>query len=435
MNRVFISYRREDTAGFARSLFLSLKSRFDPDQIFMDVEDIEPGLDFVDAIDRSLASCKILLVLMGTDWATCVDSRGRKRLDDPNDFVRIEVAAALRRNVRVIPVLVKGAKMPRAEELPEELRSLTRRQALELRHNYWDSDVNRLIDVLEKTIGSGKKKHVTSKRTAGVRPEKPPVAVTQPQEQKPLPQKTWRKKATILFAAVIVVMGIAVYMQQRPAPHPPEYTHSNQESRASSSKYPVKKIRKSKIDYPVSRSRPSREMVLSAQQWLSELGYSPGPADGKAGPRTIDAVRTFQRDSGMEPDGRIDQELLDRIEQAISAGAELDRIDQDMTGKYDSRHAVLNLSGKWQDESGIVYAISHQGNMIHSVGYTVAGVPIGEFRGIINGNILEYTYRTAAGTAGYGEATISPDGLHMQYRAIDTVTGMQETGNLHKIDY
>ena len=153
MKNIFISYRREDTEGFARGLFQSLEGAFGSDHVFMDVEAIGLGVDFVEAIDKSLASCGALLVLIGKDWVNCTDSAGRRRLDDPRDFVRMEVAKALEQDVRVIPVLVKGARMPAPEDLPESLRSVTRRQALELRHERWSQDVAHLASALEQMLG------------------------------------------------------------------------------------------------------------------------------------------------------------------------------------------------------------------------------------------------------------------------------------------
>jgi cytoskeletal protein RodZ len=152
MKNIFISYRREDTEGFARGLFQSLEGAFGSDHVFMDVEAIGLGVDFVEAIDKSLASCGALLVLIGRDWVNCTDSAGRRRLDDPQDFVRMEVAKALEQNVRVIPVLVKGARMPAPEDLPELLRSVTRRQALELRHERWSQDVEHLASALAQML-------------------------------------------------------------------------------------------------------------------------------------------------------------------------------------------------------------------------------------------------------------------------------------------
>lgn len=114
----------------------------------MDVAAIEPGRDFRKAIDQSVATCSVLLALIGQGWLESKDSLGRKRLDDANDFVRIELASALRRDIPVIPVLVRGAKMPHAEQLPDDLKDLAYRNAVELTHARWKSDVQVLIRAL-----------------------------------------------------------------------------------------------------------------------------------------------------------------------------------------------------------------------------------------------------------------------------------------------
>ena len=135
MQGIFISYRRQDAAGYAGRLYDRLAGHFGADRVFMDVEGIEPGLDFVDAIGRAVASCEVLIVIIGPGWLA-TDSTGKRRLDDPKDFVRIETRAALARHIRVVPVLVDKAVMPLAEELPADLAPLVRRHAVELSHKY-----------------------------------------------------------------------------------------------------------------------------------------------------------------------------------------------------------------------------------------------------------------------------------------------------------
>jgi TIR domain-containing protein len=130
--RIFISYRREETAYPAGWLYDRLADRFGSDQVFKDVDSIQLGDDFVDVITRAVGACDVLLAVIGREWLTITDARGRRRLDNPNGFVRLEIEAALTRNVRVIPILVDGASMPDAAELPESLARLVRRQALEL---------------------------------------------------------------------------------------------------------------------------------------------------------------------------------------------------------------------------------------------------------------------------------------------------------------
>ncbi len=141
MGAIFISYRRDDTEGQAGRLFEALCDAFGTDMVFMDVATIEPGVDFRKVIERNTAECGVLLALIGRDWLSLADEAGSSRLDNPNDFVRLETASALKREIPVIPVLVQGARMPRAEELPEDLRDLAFRNSVELTHARWESDV------------------------------------------------------------------------------------------------------------------------------------------------------------------------------------------------------------------------------------------------------------------------------------------------------
>src|SRR5207247_2365741 len=105
-------YRREDASGHAGRLYDVLAAAFGADQVFIDVDTIEPGVDFVERIETSVASVDALVAVIGRDWLTAADAEGRRRLDNPEDFVRLEIASALSRNIRVIPVLVEGARMP-----------------------------------------------------------------------------------------------------------------------------------------------------------------------------------------------------------------------------------------------------------------------------------------------------------------------------------
>ena len=114
----------------------------------MDVAALQPGRDFRKAIDASLASCSLLLAIIGPDWLNLREAQGARRLDDPADFVRIELASALQRDIPVVPVLVRGAKMPQAEQLPECLKELAFRNAVELTHARWKSDVQVLFQAL-----------------------------------------------------------------------------------------------------------------------------------------------------------------------------------------------------------------------------------------------------------------------------------------------
>ena len=145
MGAIFVSYRRGDSEGQARALAQTLAHHVGKTSVFMDVDGIQPGRDFRQVLNERLASCDMMLVIIGKGWPSATDSAGKRRLDDPRDFVRQEVAAALKRNIPVTPVLVQGASMPSADELPEDLQDLTYRNSFELSHNRWESDVNEMI--------------------------------------------------------------------------------------------------------------------------------------------------------------------------------------------------------------------------------------------------------------------------------------------------
>jgi hypothetical protein len=150
--RVFISYRREDSAGHAGRLHDSLQSHFGGDNVFMDLNDIDSGTKFVDVIRSAIRSSDVVLAVIGRQWLTC-SSGGTRRLDLPNDFVRTEIGLALEQGVPVIPVLVQGASMPAEASLPAPLKQLASHDAHDLSDERWTYDVGRLIDATEKLAG------------------------------------------------------------------------------------------------------------------------------------------------------------------------------------------------------------------------------------------------------------------------------------------
>jgi hypothetical protein len=150
-SNIFINYRRDDTAGYAGRLFDRLSERFG-DRVFMDVDYIDPGLDFVEVIEKAVGSCDVLIVMIGKQWLTITDKHGKRRLDNPDDFVRVEIEAALKRDIRVIPVLVDDAAMPHRADLPPTLLKLARRNAIELSDARWAYDVQRLMETLEEVL-------------------------------------------------------------------------------------------------------------------------------------------------------------------------------------------------------------------------------------------------------------------------------------------
>ena len=155
MSGIFISYRREDSAAYAGRLYDRLAAHFGSEQVFMDVDDIPPGADFASHIDAKVGSCDAMVVVIGQNWLTARDAGGRLRLSDPNDFVGLEVALALQRKVLVIPVLVGGAQMPKADQLRADLKALAGRNALTLSDHDFRRDADNLVNVIEKLPSLG----------------------------------------------------------------------------------------------------------------------------------------------------------------------------------------------------------------------------------------------------------------------------------------
>ncbi len=149
MPGIFISYRREDTGGHAGRLADRLIERFGKEQIFRDLDTIAAGADFVEAIQKAVGECDVLLAIIGKQWLTITDDAGHRRIDNEDDFVRLELAAGLQRKVKVIPVLLQGAAMPQAHDLPADLTPLARRNALCLTDAGWDADVMRLMEAIQ----------------------------------------------------------------------------------------------------------------------------------------------------------------------------------------------------------------------------------------------------------------------------------------------
>ena len=153
MEGIFLSYRREDSSGYAGRVYDRLSQHFGEDQLFMDIDTMKSGVYFVEVLERAVGSCDVLIALIGKQWLTVTDEQtGRRRLDNPQDFVRLEIQAALERNIRFIPVLVGGATMPPAEALPESMATLARRHALEVSEKHFAIEVNHLIGVLKKDV-------------------------------------------------------------------------------------------------------------------------------------------------------------------------------------------------------------------------------------------------------------------------------------------
>ncbi len=152
MSRIFINYRRQDSEGYVGRLYDSLTQHFEREDIFMDVDNINPGEDFVQVLEDAVAACDVFIAMIGPQWLNLTDVDGNRRLDQWNDFVRLEIASALKQEKRVIPVLVGQAKMPNPADLPEDLVFLCRRNAIELSHQRFHYDMERLVKTIKSFV-------------------------------------------------------------------------------------------------------------------------------------------------------------------------------------------------------------------------------------------------------------------------------------------
>ena len=149
---IFLCYRREDTQDAAGRLHDRLVDAYGPERVFMDIDNVPLGIDFVDHINEQIGKCSAVIVMIGKQWQTIKDKKRRRRLSNEDDLVRAEIRAALRQKIAVIPVTVQNAAMPEADDLPDDIRLLTRRNGIELSATRWKTDVERLIKELDRVM-------------------------------------------------------------------------------------------------------------------------------------------------------------------------------------------------------------------------------------------------------------------------------------------
>ncbi len=277
MAGIFVSYRRSDTTGYAGRLVDELERQFPGHQLFRDVESIEAGSDFVEAIDRALQASSALLVLIGPRWLDAVDAKGKRRLEDARDFVRLEIAAALQSGVKVIPVLVDGAQMPAEEKLPADIQRLARRQAHELTDRRWDYDVDQLFDQLG--------------RIQGIERERPEGAEIPAARRAPTPASgTWLKVGA---GALATVVGLGVFGFFSDSPSTPATAMSSPQGLAVEAAQPVAAPQPAvpQAATPASAPEPTRLVEPVAQRVAAQL-----PAPSTTLPNVAGLWRSTQGD-------------------------------------------------------------------------------------------------------------------------------------------
>jgi TPR repeat protein len=256
--QIFISYRRGDDSAWARLVYDRLHARFPGNKVFIDVDSIDPGIDFAKAIEKSVGSCDVLIAVIGRQWLTSSGGR-RRRLDNPDDYVRLEIGTALKRGIRVIPVLVEGALMPRPGELPGDLKALTRRNAFNVSHHRFQADAEQLLDAVERALANaraeGQRPYEDQERIAAEQrgeplrdidadPRAPPSKPTPPKEGTANLKRPWWLLVVIGIGVAVCLLGFGLFRATRPpwsvsiggssSPTPaPHATASNSQSPAA----------------------------------------------------------------------------------------------------------------------------------------------------------------------------------------------------------
>lgn len=206
---IFVSYRRDDARQAAGRLADGLIEHFGDANIFRDIEGIELGVDFVDALNRALEACVVMLVLIGPRWLDIRDAKGQRRLDDPRDWIRQEISTALQRGIRVVPVLIDGTPLPDEEALPEDLQPLVRRQALEIADSRWRGDMQRLAETLARVPGLDLKRPAAAAAVSAPSPAPSPApAPATPVQAASAGGRKWLK--TGIYG--VIALGVVGYI-------------------------------------------------------------------------------------------------------------------------------------------------------------------------------------------------------------------------------
>jgi hypothetical protein len=364
--QIFISYRREESRWLARSLHDRLAQRFDRDQIFMDVDSVGLGEDFVKTIEETVGSCDVLIAVIGTRWLTSADEKGHRRLDNPEDFVRMEIATALRRHIRVIPVLVDGASMPLSTDLPDDLKLLVRRNALQVAETHFDDNCRRLVVAIEQVLekAAAERREREEKERLEHKPQAQlsgPVALSEADK----PSAETRK----------VVYPLA--------PKPPV---------SAREKPPTVLVKRN--------WSPSKQVIaflaIAAVLMVGGLIYL--------------AIRTSQ--SRPSPSAIATPSFEDK-----SSSTPV------MAVPPSTKQTQINISGTWRDATGSVFEVTQQGN---SYKFTATNSYYGVRswgQGTINGRQISSEFQTDRPSEGTGTGTISDDGNKISGTVSDSKIG------------
>jgi len=375
MRAIFISYRRDDAEGEAGRLFGDLVARFGESHVFMDVTGIAPGRDFRKVIDRNVGSCGVLLALIGKSWLDAKDDTGRRRLDDPMDFVRLETASALKRDIPVVPVLVRGASIPRADLLPEDIRDLAYRNAVELTHARWRSDVQALIEAIRPDIAEEEPTISATPSDAS--------NVSSPGEALSKKSRPWKLAAVAVVGAVALgAVVVATY----------EYRQAQEATAAKAA------------------AREAAEKEAAAMQAASTKEAVAKEAAPKEAPK---------REAGGR--GPAASKMTPVLPPSIPT-------ETQPTPPTETQPTppMPNIAGVWRDNWGTVYQLTQDGNAFQytAAGTSCTGAYVQSFgSGGIRGNSVWSSYQSSLPSRGKCSGTLSSNGQELTSTCADLVCG------------
>lgn len=303
MGKIFVNYRRDDSAPYALNVAQYLERTFGSRNVFIDIDRMRAGQKFPQVLEERLGQCDVMVTVIGPNWLEVRADDGSRRLDDPEDWVRMEIERALERGVVVIPTTVGGASLPSKRELPEPLQPLVDHHAVNVTRDGFRGEMMALTQDIRsiRTNGSG-----------GV---------------------SWRLTAALLFALAIVgAAGYFGYLAPPPSSTAPKQANIPE----------------------------NEDMIKEAQILLLDLGYDPGEADGKRGVKTANAIKAFQKDKGIKGDnnfGAIDQQFLSVLRTAkrtklLEQQAEQERVQAEKKAKDEAqRKATAEAERKAREEA------------------------------------------------------------------------------------
>lgn len=274
MGTIFISYRRDDTSGYAGRIDDQLSAHFGPRQIFRDVDTIPAGVDFVSAVRNAIGSCRAVVALIGPEWLSIRDGKGQRRLDDPNDLVRVELETALNEGVFLIPVLVEGARMPAPADLPESLAKLSHINALEISDSRWDYDSARLLERLEGVLGAPEPRNDRTSLSGGEAPA-PPTTYS---GGSPTTMRAVRKLVPAAAILLALIVGALILR--------PDESPRNESGRPTADGTTAASETGTSVTRPIGRKAAYGSFVFD----FAAASYEPAAASGLDGKVVIEAT-------------------------------------------------------------------------------------------------------------------------------------------------